>query len=550
MTTLGELTMRWMLALAVAAAAVETPGLADAQAALTRINPERLDVNPPQARHRAPRLGRVRRTRAPAPEVHPFQLTGVQITGSTLPPAALAAAYQPFVGRTIDKPGLQAITDALARVYERSDVALYNITVPDQDFAGGLLRLKAVEGFVQSVAVKGGDGAPGLKLARQYAARLEAERPLKRSDLERYASLMRDIPGLYPELQLTPGRGDGAVTLQIDPKPRRVQLALAVNNRGTAFLGRTQVQADLYLNSLLRPGDQTRLSLALPTDTARFQLYGFGHSQPVGTDGTTLQLYGSYLRTSPKGLNIDGRAYSLGVQASHPLIRSYNQNLYVSASLDGLNSQNAFFGQELSNEHTRTLRGALAYSLTSDTSLLLVSATGSLGLDALGAREDPAFARTDFRKANVKLAYNRSLGGGWVIRLDGAAQLSGDLLPASEQFSLGGEEFGRGYEASYLVGDEGYGASAELAYVLKTGLPSALAGAEIYGFADKGAVRYRSRLGFPTQDLSLASAGGGVRVPIKTHLVIQLEAARGLEDPIPALNGKRWRGIFSIKTAF
>jgi hemolysin activation/secretion protein len=123
-------------------------------------------------------------------------------------------------------------------------------------------------------------------------------------------------------------------------------------------------------------------------------------------------------------------------------------------------------------------------------------------------------------------------------------------LPASEQFSLGGEEFGRAYEASYLVGDEGYGASAELAYVIPGGLPKALSGSELYGFADKGGIRYFSRLGLPRQDLSLASAGGGVRVPIWKHLVVQLEAARGLEDPIPVLNGKRWRGVFSIRTAF
>jgi len=81
-------------------------------------------------------------------------------------------------------------------------------------------------------------------------------------------------------------------------------------------------------------------------------------------------------------------------------------------------------------------------------------------------------------------------------------------------------------------------------------VPAPISGAELYGFADKGGTRYYSRLGLPRQDLSLASAGGGVRVPIKKHLTIQLEAARGLEDPIPALNGRRWRGVFSLRTAF
>jgi hemolysin activation/secretion protein len=539
---------RLALLAALAAASAGAPDLASAQTTLPRVNPERLDVNPPAVRQRARRPRPARRTPTKAPEVQPFVLTRVEITGSTLPAPDLQAAYRPFVGKTIDKPGLQAMADALAKVYERSDVALYNINVPNQDFAGGVLRLQAIEGFIQKAEFKG--AGPGVKLARRYAARLEAERPLKRSDLERYVSLMRDIPGLTPEMQLTAGQGDGTVTLQVDPEPHRVQAAVAINDRGTAYLGRTQVQADLYLNSLIRSGDQTRFSLALPTDIDRFQLYGFGHSQPVGTDGTTVQVYGSYLRTRPQGLDIQGHAYSLGAQVSRPLIRGYRQNLYLSASFDGLDSHNAFFGDQVSNERTRTLRGALAYSLTTTTSLLLVSGTASFGLAGLGAREDPRLARADFRKFNLKLAYNHALGSNWVIRLDSAAQLTPDLLPASEQFALGGEEFGRAYEASYLVGDEGYGVSGELAYVISKGLPSAISGSELYAFADKGAVRYRSRLGQPNQDLSLSSVGGGVRVPIKKHVTVQLEGARGLESPVAGVNGKRWKGIFSVKTAF
>ena len=542
--------MKRLLTFALVASALGAPVAATAQTALSQINPGRLDVSPPAARHRTERLRHTRRTPAPAPEVKPFLLSRVEIAGSSLPPGALAAAYQPFVGRTIDRAGLQAITDALARVFEQSEVALYSVTVPTQDFTGGLLRLQAVEGFIGKTEFKGGEHQPGLALARRYATRLQAERPLKRRDLERYVSLMRDIPGMTPDIELVQGDGgDGAVTLQVDPHAQRVQAAVSINNRGTAYLGRTQVQGDLYFDSLLRPGDQTRLSVALPTDIDRFQLYSFGHSQPVGSDGATVQLFGSYLRTNPAGLNVKGRAYSLGAQVSYPLIRGYRRNLYASASLDGLNSTNAFFGQELSNEHTRTVRGALAYSLASTTSVLLISGTASFGLSALGAREDPLLAKADFKKFNLKLNYNHALGGQWVIRLDGAAQLTSDLLPASEQFSLGGEEFGRAYEASYLVGDEGYGASAELAFVLPR-TPPALAGTELYGFADKGAVRYRSRLGLPQEDLSLSSVGGGIRAPIRKHVVVGVEVARGLESPLPGIDGKRWRGIFNIRTAF
>jgi len=550
MGQIGGNARNCLAALTAIAAAAAAPEIGAAQTTLSQINPGRLDVNPPAVRQRPHRPRRGRRPPVKAPEIKPFVLTRVEVIGSTLSPQALDAASRPFVGRTIDRAGLQVIADAMAKVYERSDIALYNINVPDQDFAGGVLRLQAVEGYIQRAAFRGRALAPGLGLARRYAARLEVERPLKRSDMERELSLIRDIPGLTPEMRLTPGEGDGAVVLEVDPNARRVQAAMSINDRGTAFLGRTQVEADIYLNSLIRTGDQTRLSVALPTDIERFQLYGFGHSQPIGDDGTTVQVYGSYLRTRPQGLDVQGRAYSLGAQVSHPLIRGNRRNLYLSASLDGLNSHNAFFGQELSNERARVVRAALAYSLTTDKSVLLASATASFGLSGMGAREDPLLAKADFRKVNLKLAYNHALGSNWVVRLNSLAQLTSDLLPASEQFSLGGEEFGRAYEASYLVGDEGYGVSGELAYVMTKGLPAALANSEIYAFADKGAVRYRSRLGQPAEDLSLASAGGGVRVPINKHVAVQIEAARGLDSPLPGVNGERWKGVFSLKTAF
>lgn len=541
--------MKRLLAVALVATSLGAPEVGTAQTTPSHLNPQRLDVNPPSVRHRYQRLRHPRRTPAPAPEITAFVLNRVEIAGSTLPPGALAAAYQPFIGRTIDKAGLQAITDALAKVYEKSDVALYSVTVPHQDFAGGLLRLKAVEGFVAKAEFKGGEHQPGIGLARRYARKLEAERPLTRSGLDRYVSLMRDIPGWQPQVQLSQQDPTGAVDLQVDPNAQKIQAAASINNRGTAYLGRTQVQGDIYIDSLLRPGDQTRVSVAVPTDVDRFQLYSFGETQPIGSEGLTVQGYGSYLRTRPEGLDVQGHAYSLGGQVSYPLIRSARENLYLSASLDGIDSHNAFFGEELSNERTRTVRGAVAYSLTTTSTLVLLSGTASFGIDGLGAREDPTLAKVDFRKFNLKAGFNHTLGKQFVLRLDGALQLTPDLLPASEQFSLGGEEFGRGYEASYLVGDEGYGASAELAYVLPK-VPAAVSGSELYAFADKGGVRYYSRLGQPQQDLSLASAGGGVRVPIRKHLVVQLEAARGLEDPIPSLDGRRWRGVFSVRTAF
>src|SRR3546814_10955926 len=84
----------------------------------------------------------------------------------------------------------------------------------------------------------------GLDLVRRYAARLAAEKPLRRPTLERYLSLIRDIPGLETEVQLLNLQTAGAVRLVLTLKHDDLDFGLVVNNRGIANLGRTQVPAN------------------------------------------------------------------------------------------------------------------------------------------------------------------------------------------------------------------------------------------------------------------------------------------------------------------
>ena len=534
----------------MAALAGAWPALVLAQTAPSLIGRNRLDQAQPTA-HPAGSVNGARRARRPTPAIRPFLLRGVSITGSTAPPQLLQAAYAPFIRKTIDGKGLNAITEAVAGAYAHSNIAFYTVVAPTQDFAGGVLRLTVIEGYLESASIKGDRGGVGGVLAQAYATRMLSQHPLKKDTLERYISLIRDIPGTKPALQLTAGDQQGAMRLQDDPDAQKVQFAAAINNRGTAYLGATQVQLDALVNSDFRSGDQTRVSIAVPTDLDRFQLYGVSQSEPIGDDGTTLTVSANYLHTRPEILDLNGKAYLAGVQLSRPLIRSYQTNLYASASLDGINNDNALLGQRVSDEHTRALRVGLAFSTFDNSNLVTVSGAFSQGLDILGARVDsPETARQDFRKFNVLLGYNHAFGKNWVLRLAGTGQATPDLLPASELMALGGAQFGRAYEAAFVEGDDGYAGSMELALHPSSGLPAVIAGSEVYAFADKGQVRYKSRLGFPQQVYDIASAGGGVRVAAGPRTVIEVEAARGLENAILSVNRERWRGIVSARTNF
>ena len=117
------------------------------------------------------------------------------------------------------------------------------------------------------------------------------------------------------------------------------------------------------MNGLLRSGDQTLVTIAFPTDIQRFQYYSLSQSEPIGDQGLTRpQPMPAIWSTRPASIDIHGSAVTAGLQISYPVVRRYMENLYITGSFDGVNSSNALFGQSISDERTRALRVAAAYT--------------------------------------------------------------------------------------------------------------------------------------------------------------------------------------------
>lgn len=479
--------------------------------------------------------------------IRSFVLNRVEIEGSSLPAAAFAGAWAPFVGKNVDAATLQSIVDASAQVYARSDIALYTVLAPPQDYAGGVLRLKAQEGYVEAAVVRGA-GARMRHLAGRYCAPILRERPLRKATLQRYVSLVRDISGLNPTVNFERGDRSGAVKLVVIAHPKPFQVAFGINDRGTALLGKTQAEVDGIANSLLTGGDQLRLSYARPVAGPYYQSVSAVYAVPLDADGLGLLVNAGRIRTRPRDLDLRGRATSFGGQLTYAALRDFKSSLVLGVGLDGVNSDNAFLGFTFSNERTRALRLSAAYSWSGERNQFGVSASQSFGLNALGARLlDPSVSTLDFRKTNVRIADTQALGKAILLRLAGAAQLTSDLLPGTEQFTLGGDDFGRAYETALISGDSGYAGSAELA-LRPAGLPPALNGSEIYGFIDGGHVHYRARAGFAPLDNHLRSWGGGARLTLIGRVQLQIEAARGMNNPVSYEDRRKWRLITALRS--
>lgn len=478
------------------------------------------------------------------PQVTPFVLRAVDVEGSTLPSDRLTTAWEPFLDREIGTRELASIVQDVVRRYEGSDVALYTVLVAAQTFADGRLRLRVIEGHVEGVDV-GGEGPAAAKsaVARTFSP-LTGVRPLPKARLQRQVSLARDLPGTRTEIGFAAGATEGGVRLTADVAARRAQVALSANNRGAAFLGRTQIAADLYLNQML-PGSQTRLTFVTPTDTERFRYFGVTQAQTLTPSGAVLQVNAGYLRTRPKGSDLKGEATSAGLQISYPLRRTFDEDLYLSLGLDGLNANSAFVGNTFSDDRTRALRVGLQYGAQTERQRWSVSGAGSLGVDALGARTlSPGVTEVSFAKVNGRVSLARGLTTRLFVRLSAVGQWSDDRLPAAEQFAFGGSEFGRGFESAAILGDKGYAATAELA--LRPDL-NALGDFEVFGFVDQGEVVQHRRPGLARLRADLASTGLGVRGSIGDHLAFQVEATTEVDGTAPGVDPDD-RLVFSLRT--
>jgi hemolysin activation/secretion protein len=470
-------------------------------------------------------------------------LRDVQVSGTSLPAARLGDAVRPFAGKPLSQTNIEAVAEAVNRLYQRSDVALYTIQAPQQDLSSGVLRLTVIEGHVQQVAISGEVKARQLGRVKAYAEPLTREKPLKRSTLERYVSLMRDTAGLKVEANFLKGSEDGGVILTVGLDGKRTDLNLSFSNRGTASLGGNQAQADFTIYSLLRSGDSTRLTVAVPTDPRLFQYYAIAESQPIGGAGLLATGSFGYLRTHPKNLD-PGDAELGSLLLSYPVIRSYDQNLYVTGSVDGLDSRNAVVGALPATERTRAVRGSAAYTLSKPTYALQVSAALSHGATTLSGASAGA-ADPNFTKLNTRLTYDHAIGKLFIIRTKLVSQATGARLPASELISLGGDDIGRAFAQSTIFGDEGQGGSVELALRPVKGPPT-LAGSEVYTFVDSGSATLHSRFGLPGARASLSSAGLGVRVTWKEKTTVGVEGAYGLDAP--AYVGRGWKLGLTLRT--
>ncbi|RYD42894.1 MAG: ShlB/FhaC/HecB family hemolysin secretion/activation protein [Sphingomonadales bacterium] len=508
-----------------------------------------LDGRPPLAPDRS-------RDPLPDPEAKPLSLGTVELgarpdvtireirfVGAGVP-ANVGRAAQRFVGKPASADNLAKLAAAMTRAYNRSSVALFTLVIPEQDLSEGVVTVASAEGHIGSVTLSGERESGPAPLVGRMAGSLAGQRPLPRARFERALGNIADIPGVTVTPSLALGGEQGAVALDLAIDAKKPTAGLGFTTRTSQFVDDGIVEANARGTSLLRSGDETRLTGAAAVNLKSLLYLAASHSTPVGAGGTRAELSGAALRTRPTGLAIDGEAWSAGFGVTHPLIRATRRNLVAAARIDYLDSKNALFGSTIAAEKTWTASASLAFRLSEDRTVIGARIGGAKGLDFAGARVDPGVGEVGFAYADASIEANQAIGKALVVRAAATGRWTRDRLPAAQRFSVGGATFGRAFDDGLVNGDRGYATFGEFA--LRPLRGGKLSKSEIYSFIDYADVTLLARTAIPKTSFRLGSWGGGVRLSYSENATIGLELADAWNQPVPGFD-QDWRVALSWK---
>lgn len=459
-------------------------------------------------------------------------------------PQKVAAAAEPYIGAPLKRETLQTLTSAMSDAYAKTDVALFTLVIPDQDFAGGEVRILVAEGHIDAIKLTGDLTRSERVFIEKAVADLKEKQPTDRGDLDRTLLLLNDVPGLDVKSQIRKSRAANAVTLDLEAEQTRFDASVGYDSRTTQLIDQGQVSAKLAGYGVFRAGDSTQLDLASSTDFEDFRYVGLEHDTPLGSNGTRAGFGVARLESVVEDTGISGDATLYAVNLTHPFVRSKKHNLRGLLAVDALDSRNAAFGSLVATERTRAVRTAVSYDRNDTDSYAGVSLKLSQGLEVWDAQTSQPVDELAFFKAeaNVKTVFRfaeRSF-----VRANAAAQWSEDALPANERFSVGGANYGRAFETGLINADKGAAVSLETAY--RPFSSGKFASSEIYTFADYAVVDFIDR---PIDDIDLGSAGLGVRANYDSNFELGLEASRPFNLLIPDFEDD-WQFAVSWRVKF
>lgn len=434
------------------------------------------------------------------------------------------------VGRTLTPIELARLADLVAERARARGYVFAQATIPPQSVTAGVLRVSLDEGQIDELRIRGAEN----RALRAALSPLVGSGPVTIDALERRLLIAGDVDGMWLRRSQFVREGARGI-LVVDAVRDRVGASVGIDNSGSRAIGPIQGDLTVRYSQLFADDDLvTFTALATPAEPREFGYARLRYGKRIAADGTEVAASVSYSRALPgsylRSRNIEGRSWTAGLNALHPLLRRRQNSLWVEGSLGIRTVEQSRAGIQVRRDRLTVGRvGAYGFAATPG-GRVRTSITFSQGLGLFDAtrRGDPLASRDDasgrFSSVALTASWTMTPVGGFSAQVDVASQIAAQPLLVSEESGLGGGSFLRGYDYSERIGDDAAMASMELRYDLaKTAGP--LFRPQVYGFFDGGVVRnlrggsgggslFSTGAGFRTGITRTATADLGIAVPL------------------------------------
>ena len=412
----------------------------------------------------------------------------------------LAAMAADYTGRKIDNLGMQRLVQAVNELFAARKLLTAIAYIPQQDLAGGVLRVAIIEGRLGAVKVEGNDRLPTETVMGAIEAQPGAVVDVPA--IERDVAWFNKSRNAQIQASLQPGANFGLTDIQLtvlEPPVNAVQVF--VDNMGVESVGQYEAGINYQRYGLWGNDDKLTLYGVGAQGNANLNLSYNMPFNPLGgrvglsaTKGRIKIVSGPYAL-----LKVDGDSMSVAANASQPLFVTSAWSLLANGALT--------LGKSESRETSVLITDNKSVKKTLGAT---VSYTGAAFTTTIAP--NVSLVNTTMNVTGVQqsfMAMNAAWSGLYRLPLDLSLTSSGSfqwatkkLLTSDQLFQIGGPTTVRGYPTNGMAGYGGWYGNFELHHSLEDYLTKGLDG---FVFVDQGSVFST----FP-QRVDMLSVGAGV----------------------------------------
>ncbi len=447
-----------------------------------------------------------------------IRVNEISIEGNSIfAPERLAEIISPYVARFLNSEDLHALRESLTQLYVSAGYANSWAVLPDQDFSGGLLQIRIIEGVLTGVVVTGNSGYTTDYLRGRLMG--PAGRPLNAFDLEARIRALRAQPGIRSiQAVLRPGVSrDKAVLFAEVRETSRLNARLEFGDIFNPLIGEMGGYLGLNaLNPVVGRGDQFGLLVGLSEGLTDLQLdYGI----PITSGGTRIGADFRYseakiVDATLEDLDIRTRYIAAALTLSQPVWQRELFQVEAGLRAEWRESRSTILGFPFAfspaadadaSVRDFVIRFSQSLVVQTGNDALAFRSTWNLGLNTLGATSSDSDTGVFTSWLGQAQWLRRLEGSGIEFFARGNVQLALDPLLPFERFSVGGRSSVRGYRENQEVRDNGYSLGLE-ARIPILRAPSGRTVLRVGPFFDSGR-SWTEQRGDESSHVDLASVG-------------------------------------------